>query len=207
MDHRWRSITLGREAITEACDIVDRNLEYWASQPGHYDNTWRSHFSGKLGEFAWAEILERDGFTIHKPFRASTRQGECDITIFGFAKTLFADVKTWSEPFWVELGRCVAEDQFERLSKKAQAILWARVQGSPAQTRDGALAAGEAEVLVGAWSGINDIRWIEPAMTGGGRFRAILNRQLAEADLRGYAELAARLRGERQVESQSAVSA
>ena len=173
-------ITLLFEDVGKAILLALRTMGKFGGLEGHYTNSLRSHFIGKLGEFAvlrWAEghALETEG-----RFLDPGMDGECDLVIEFPAGAKRVEVKAWSLKYWSELGRCVAVEQLPIIRDKADLIVWVVVSGN------GALAP---TVSLKGWSTIAEVQATAPRMTGWKGMRLVNNHQVEERDLHPPAEL------------------
>lgn len=111
-----------------------QTYEKFKNFPGYYNNKPDSHLKGKLGEIAVEQALKNFEIKCDPAFREMNRDRECDILI----EALRLEVKTWSETYWLQMGRCVAVGQLPSLKKKADFVVWCStpyVAGNAAQVR------------------------------------------------------------------------
>lgn len=169
-------VTLTDQMRSEAEELGSATYRRWRSRQGYYTNSLSSHVKGKRGEIgveSWAAI---EG--VHKTslFRDSTKEGDADLVFSGLMK---ADVKTWSNEHWKNLGRCVAVKQLDALVRKARCIVWCthREIGSSVQ------------ITLQGWSWVMDVFGASRRTTGSSSMRQIENYQLEETDIRPMTEL------------------
>jgi len=184
-------ITLDQEAIRWAVSAADESLARWASSPGHYRNQWVSHLVGRLGEIAAEQFLLSHGVQVQAHFRFSERESLCDIEILsaGRALSVRLDVKTWSEAFWPDLGRCIAVNQLQALDHKADGILWCILHESARRPRSIWQTLDAVRVSIAGYSTISDVHQAPIRLTGRAGMPQIKNHQIAEQDLRPLDEL------------------
>jgi hypothetical protein len=184
-------ITLDQVAIRWAMSAADESTARWASSPGHYRNQWTSHLVGRLGEIAVEQFLLQHGVLIHAHFRFPERENLCDIELLpaGRASPMRLDVKTWSEVFWPDLGRCVAVNQLQALEHKADSILWCILHESARRPRAIWQTLDAVRVSIAGYSTVSDIRQAPIRLTGRAGMPQVRNHQIAEQDLRPLDDL------------------
>jgi len=180
--HDFIQINLNTEEVNWAIDSAKDSIKKWSEQKGHYNNKLNSHLTGKLGELAVEKYLLENEYDIDSHFRFPDREKLCDIVvkIKRYIKICRLEIKTWSEKYWVELGRCIAIDQYADLKKKADLVLWCVIP----TIGIGSIIKAPTEVtvkLVG-WSRIDEIVNAPVKHTGIGDMRKIKNYQLAETE-------------------------
>lgn len=182
-------VTLDALQIQEARELATETYRRWHNMPGHYPNAARSHFIGKLGEIAVESLLNGLGCSVTSNFRNPEHERLCDIETSdkkGIVKRI--EVKTWSEQYWGDLGRCVAVTQVEDIEGKCDAIVWCIVI-EPIPSYDNNMIQ-QVHIRVRAWSTPHDVRRAEVRLTG--RFAGrpgVLNHQLDEDNLRKWDDL------------------
>lgn len=173
-------MTLTPWQVREAGDLADASYARWAYQPGHYTNSWSSHFIGKLGESATDAYARAHNLVVAPFWAAPELEMSCDLTIGRWR----ADVKTWLEPFWADLGRCVAVNQIDTLRAKADIVVWAVVFGDHADRswyeRD------SVQVGLAGYSLMRDFDGLEPVVTGRAGMRQVTNLQMPLERMRRF---------------------
>ena len=184
-------ITLDQVAIRWAVSAADESMARWASSPGHYRNQWTSHLVGRLGEIAAEQFLLSHGVQVQAHFRFPERENLCDIELFpaGREPSVRLDVKTWSEAFWPDLGRCIAVNQLEALDHKAKGILWCIVHESARRSQAIWQTQEAVRVSIAGYSTISDVHQAPIRLTGRAGMPQVRNHQIAEQDLRPLDEL------------------
>jgi hypothetical protein len=127
-------VLLTSKQLDEARVLAIETYEKFKNFPGYYNNKPDSHLKGKLGELAVEQALKNVGIDCDSAFRDVNRDRECDILIEGRR----LEVKTWSDAYWLQMGRCIAVGQLPRLKKKADFVVWCStpyVDGDVAQVR------------------------------------------------------------------------
>lgn len=175
--------SIGIQEISWAADSAARSAERWSQQAGHYTNYLTSHFKGKLGELAVEKFLLEKGYKLDSHFRFADRENLCDIVIKvrGYRDVCRVEVKTWDARYWAELGRCIAVDQYEKIKKKADQIVWCVAEADDFE----ALLKSPAPISIAlmGWSWTADVVNAPVRLTGIDKMRKVGNYQLAEADL------------------------
>ncbi len=175
-------IELAAAEIQWAMETARASLARWEDRQGYYNNRLNSHFKGKLGEIATEKFLANNRLKFNSHFRFSDRENLADIVlkVKGYSKVVRIEVKTWSENYWRELGRCIAVEQFSDLKNKSDVIVWCLtdIHELPA----GSLAP--TIVTLRGWSTISDIQNAPVRLTGLENMRKVKNYQLPETDLR-----------------------
>ena len=188
-------ITLDQVAIRWAVSAADESMARWASSPGHYRNQWTSHLVGRLGEIAAEQFLLSHGVQVQAHFRFPERESLCDIELLpvGREPPVRLDVKTWSEAFWPDLGRCVAVNQLEALDHKAEGILWCILHESARRPQAIWQTQEAVRVSIAGYSTISDVHQAPIRLTGRAGMPQVRNHQIAEQDLRPLDELVSSL--------------
>jgi len=170
---------------------ADESLARWTSSPGHYRNQLTSHLVGRLGEIAAEQFLLSHGVQVQAHFRFLEREGLCDIELVhaSGASPVRLDVKTWSEAFWPDLGRCVAVNQLQALEHKADGILWCISHASARRPRAIWQTLDAVRVSIAGYSTISDVRQAPICLTGRAGMPQVKNHQIAEQGLRPLNEL------------------
>ena len=162
---------------TLANTLARATLEVFRNRPGHYTNNLNSHLRGKCGEIAATRILERIGVEVASHWTDVASMSMSDMTL---NERIRVDVKTWSETYWEDMGRCIALSQLNALKAKADAIVWCRTPQ---------LLAEAIEVVVAGWSSMKDIDLAPVRFTGPEFGRKVENYQLDEHSLRKISTL------------------
>jgi hypothetical protein len=165
-----------------AAETARFSFARWESQQGYYNNRLNSHFKGKLGEIAVEKFLLDQKLKLDSHFRFADREKLADIVvkIKGYKKVARLEVKTWSSNYWLDLGRCVAVDQYPDMKKKADVIVWCvvdlqKISDTPESVK----------VILAGWSRMDDVIKAPVKFTGLDNMRKIENYQLDESDLHG----------------------
>jgi hypothetical protein len=176
-------VLISIEEITWAADSAARSAERWSQQAGHYTNYLTSHFKGKLGELAVEKFLLGKRFKLDSHFRFTDRENLSDIVIKvrGYREVCRVEVKTWDARYWAELGRCIAVDQYEKIKKKADQIVWCVAEADDFE----ALLKSPAPISIAlmGWSWTADVVNAPVRLTGTDKMRKVENYQLNESDL------------------------
>jgi hypothetical protein len=176
-------VLISIEEITWAADSAARSAERWSQQAGHYTNYLTSHFKGKLGELAVEKFLLGKRFKLDSHFRFTDRENLSDIVIKvrGYREVCRVEVKTWDARYWAELGRCIAVDQYEKIKKKADQIVWCVAEADDFE----ALLKSPAPISIAlmGWSWTADVVNAPVRLTGTDEMRKVENYQLNESDL------------------------
>jgi hypothetical protein len=180
MKNKPCEIELSIADVQWAADVARSSFARWERQQGYYNNRLNSHFKGKLGEIAVEEFLFGQKMKLDSHFRFSDRENLADLVvkIKGYKKIVRLEVKTWSNNYWRDLGRCIAVDQYPDMKKKADIIVWCLVDEK--QTLD---TPAPLKVILAGWSKIDEILKAPIKFTGLDNMRKIENYQLAESDL------------------------
>ncbi len=122
MEDKTCEIELPIADVQWAADVARSSFVRWESQQGYYNNRLNSHFKGKLGEIAVENFLLDQKLKLDSHFRFADREKLADIVvkIKGYKKVIRLEVKTWSSNYWLDLGRCVAVDQYPRYKKESR---------------------------------------------------------------------------------------
>lgn len=167
----------GNLSSKQVCtSMAEKTLRRYGSKSGYYRNLKNSHLIGRAGEAAVANVLLSSNQPIDVLFTDESKDALADI-VWGDIRI---DVKTWTENYWPQWGRCISVKQFETLKHKATHIIWCSsniISDDPSWYVD----------LLG-WNLISDIenftkRWTGP--TG----KQIFNFQGEEEQLRPIEEL------------------
>ena len=180
MDMDCSEIELPIADVKWAAETARSSFARWESQRGYYNNRLNSHFKGKLGELAVEKFLLDQKLKLDSHFRFPDRENLADIVvkIHGYKRILRIEVKTWSNNYWQDLGRCISVDQFPDLKKKADVVVWCVTDVDSA-----ADAVAPVKVLLTGWSTIDDVSKAPICLTGLDNMRKVENYQLAEPDL------------------------
>lgn len=146
-------ILLTSNQLDEARSLALETYEKFKNSPGYYNNKPDSHLKGKLGELAVEQALINLQIDCDSAFREMSRDRECDIIIGGIR----LEVKTWSDAYWIEMGRCIAVGQLPSLKKKADFVVWCSTSY---------VAGDEAQVRVYGVTAINQIESEPRRLTG-----------------------------------------
>lgn len=172
------TISIQPEEFEEANALATESLRRFAGRQGYYNNNHNSHLRGKLGEIAATRVLADMGLQVEPLWRDLSRMSDADIVV---GNRLRADVKTWSERHWTDLGRCVAVGQLPALQRKSDLILWC--------TSDDQVGPG-MRVTVEGWNTLDDVATAPRRLTGPRGGRQVDNYQLDPASLRPLGEVA-----------------
>lgn len=166
-----------------AAESARLSAERWSQQSGHYPNYLSSHFKGKLGELAVEKFLLENGYQLDAHFRYPEREnlGDIVVKIRRYSEVCRLEVKTWDKRYWSDLGRCIAVDQYEKIKKKADQIIWCVVQVEDLETLLNSSASVHVSLI--GWSWVSDVKNAPIRFTGTDNMRKIENHQLNEADL------------------------
>lgn len=170
-------LELASGEVEEARVLADATYERFRSEAGHYRNLQRSHFIGKLAEFAVEKWMRSEGLDPDAAFRDPDRVGEPDLLL----KKAGVEVKCWRPDTWDEWGRCVTPAQIRTIARKSEAVVWAIVDDE----------ATPIHVDVVGWNTPEDIAATELRATGPD-YRPVMNHQLAANALRDPGELLSR---------------
>lgn len=157
--------------------LAKETLSYFKHKSGHYTNNFNSHLRGKVGEIAACSILEKYGLIIEPLFMEFSSISGPDLIV---SNGLRVEVKTWSSDYWLEMGRCVAVDQFPKLRKKADCVLWLVSDH---------LMKADMKVAILGWSSLTDIANSKRHFTGPASGRKVENFQVEIDELRPITEL------------------
>lgn len=117
-------INLSEADVNDARLLARDTLDLFQNRAGYYTNSKNNHFRGKLGEIAVSRyLLNRKGSVIQH-YRDLSNLTLCDLEIVGNENRIRVEVKTWSNRFWDDLGRCVAVGQYHSISNKADIVIW-----------------------------------------------------------------------------------
>jgi hypothetical protein len=183
MKSKTFEIELTIEDVQWAAHAAQSSFSKWTGQEGHYDNRLNSHFKGRLGEVAAEKFLLCQNLKLDSHFRFLDRENLSDIVvkINGYRKICRVEVKTWSNAYWQELGRCVSVDQYPDLQKKADVIIWCVVDVLDMKEIVKTPATVNAAVV--GWSRMDDISKAPIKLTGSGGMREVENYQLDDKDM------------------------
>jgi hypothetical protein len=179
-------VILDNVDIAHAVARAQETYEKWARAPGHYNNTFKSHLTGKLGEFAVEKVVQQWRIRYTPHFKASMDDGLCDIGLLkpNTDAMCRVEVKTWSDEHWEALGRCVAIRQVPSLEKKADRIIWCIVGNLEKPLPDAVLSRASMTVTIVGWSTLEDVKRAPVRYTGHAWMRKVENHQLDEEALR-----------------------
>jgi hypothetical protein len=183
MGEKTLEISINPEDVRWAAESAKISSEHWSQQVGHYTNSLTSHFKGKLGELAVEKFLLEKGYKLDSHFRFPDRENLSDIVIKirNYSEVCRLEIKTWDKRYWSELGRCIAVDQYEKIKKKADQIIWCIVQ---ADDFDSLLTApASVNITLMGWSWTADVVNAPIRLTGTDKMRKVENYQLDENDL------------------------
>jgi hypothetical protein len=180
MENQSCEVELSIADVQWSANVARSSFARWESQRGHYNNRLNSHFKGKLGEIAVEKFLLGQKLKLDSHFRFPEREKLADIVvkIKGYKKVIRLEVKTWSSNYWLDLGRCVAVDQYPDIKKKADVIVWCLVDEK--QILDTSMPV---KILLAGWSKIEEVVNAPIKFTGQDNMRKVENYQLAESDL------------------------
>lgn len=168
------SARLGAEDLARARELADASYRQFANSRGYYRNTPNSHVVGKIGEIAAENWLKSANLPVRSLFDDPNQLQSADLEI----ADIRLEVKTWTNDYWTDWGRCIAVGQLTALQQKSDCVLW--------------LSATTAEntsvVFFHGWSTLSDIaeapiRWTGPSG------RQVKNHQLELKSLRDVSEL------------------
>lgn len=187
-------IKLNRQETVEAYELAGQSIARWMNISGHYNNRIRSHFIGRLGEFACNKALKLAGFDTICHFCELCDEDKCDISVISSLGTNFRiEVKTWALEYWNDLGRCIAVNQYSRLLAKSDVIVFCIVEDPIPIIKQKEF--DECLVSVNYWLPTADVVKAPQRLTGREGMRKVLNYQIDEKDLREWDELIKLLRG------------
>jgi hypothetical protein len=183
-------IEISAEEVEWAISIAHSTFAKWKKQQGYYNNRLNSHFKGKLGELAVEKFLLSQNLKLDSHFRFADREKLADIVIRvkGYRKVIRVEVKTWSGNYWVDLGRCIAVDQYPDLKKKADVIIWCLVDEKQFSNTS---ESAPVKVTLAGWSTIDEVPKATIKFTGLDNIRKVENYQLTESDLHEMKEFQA----------------
>jgi hypothetical protein len=165
---RARQVKLSPADVRWAQELATKTQGLFAGRTGHYQNTWNSHFRGKLGEIACARWLENNSVSIERLFEHLGRTQQADIQLSP-PWDKFIEIKTWDDSYWNDLGRCVPIAQIPELSTKADLVLWCT---SPSKLN------GEVTVTIAGWNSVKEIIASPKRFTGPKGGRQVFNHQV-----------------------------
>ena len=168
MENKSCEIELSIADVHWAAETARSSFERWESQQGYYNNRLNSHFKGKLGEIAVEKFL----------LDQKLKLADIVVKISGYKKIARLEVKTWSKNYWLDLGRCIAVDQYPDLKRKADMIVWCVVDEISISD-----APAPVMVLLAGWSKMDEVLSAPVKLTGLDNMRKVNNYQLAETDL------------------------
>jgi hypothetical protein len=176
-------IPLSVEDAVWAVDSAKASIEKWSERDGYYNNRLASHLTGKFGELAVEKYLLEKEYKLDSHFRFPERENLSDIVVKvrGYSRIRRLEVKTWSENYWAELGRCIAVEQYPALKKKADIVIWCVVDHEFVERSVKMPKPGT--VSLAGWSVIGGISEAPIRDTGTGDMRKVRNYQLSEDDL------------------------
>jgi hypothetical protein len=183
MGEKTLEISINPEDVRWAAESAKISSEHWSQQAGYYNNYLHSHFKGKLGELAVEKFLLEKGYQLDSHFRFADRENLSDIVIKirRYSEVCRLEVKTWDARYWAELGRCIAVDQYEKIKKKADQIVWCVAEAGDFE----ALLKSPAPISIAlmGWSWVADVVNAPIRLTGIDKMRKVENYQLNENDL------------------------
>lgn len=161
--------------LSAATTMSSESFSRFAETSGHYNNTHHSHLIGRVGELAVEQyflnkcpetdpimMFEWQWSSIDSAFRDPRRDREHDIGFMGIRY----EVKTWSDRYWDDLGRCVAEAQLPGVHKKADRIIWC------------SYSSDDAAVTLHGWNTPSELAKIPTKPTGPAKGRKVINHQV-----------------------------
>ena len=146
--------------------LAEKTLQVFAGRPGFYSNNLNSHVRGKCGEIAVTRILEGLKYEVLAHWSDLDLISKADVTL---NQRIRADVKTWDNIYWSQMGRCIARNQLPVLQKKADVILWCHSESI--------LGPGSYVTLAG-WNTVTEIGQAPIRFTGPESGRKVENYQL-----------------------------
>jgi hypothetical protein len=170
-----QGLVLNPEAKQAASLLAEKTFNRYRNNPGHYRNTANSHLVGHLGEFAAFIWLRDNGFEPEAAFSDPSKDREPDI----FTNVGRIEVKTWSERYWDQWGRCVSVSQYASIKRKADFIFWLSVDEVESET---------PKVKFRGWCEVNIFEGMSPIMTGDSG-REVRNYQLEPSQLNPVEEM------------------
>lgn len=177
-------IRISEKDYADGVAMAQETLARFENVPGHYSNTLNSHLRGKLGEIAYSHWLESNELSTEPVYRDVSRMREADIIVNG-SRIIRLDVKTWDIKYWVEMGRCVAIGQLDKLRAKADGILWCI---SPSEL------GPEIELELVGWNTISEIEQAPQRITGPPGGRQVHNYQIDTDKIKSLSDLLDTLR-------------
>lgn len=161
--------------LSTATTMSNDSFSRFADTSGHYNNTHHSHLIGRVGELAVEQyflnkcpetdpimMFEWQWSSIDSAFRDPRRDREHDIGFMGIRY----EVKTWSDRYWDDLGRCVAEAQLAGVRRKADRIIWCSYGND------------DAVVTLHGWNTPSELAKIPTKPTGPATGRKVINHQV-----------------------------
>ena len=179
-------IEMTKQKINEAKGLAEVTHKRFCGLRGHYNNTPKSHFLGHLGEIAYETYFHSNNYKTDSLFRESSSTKNCDIVLTSDSEKIRIEVKTWSEHYWEDLGRCIAVDQIEKLKNKCDIIVWCIVKQPVPDYFSETISCF---IDVGLWSTLNDISESPVRLTGRCRMRKVNNFQVDIGRIRSEDEL------------------
>ena len=170
-----QGLTLNPETKQAASLLAEKTFERYRNNPGHYRNTANSHLVGHLGEFAAFIWLRDNGFEPEADFSDPSKDKEADI----LTNVGRIEVKTWSERYWEQWGRCVSVSQYASIKRKADFIFWLSVDEVDSDT---------PKVAFRGWCEVDIFEGMSSIMTGDPG-REVRNYQLHPSQLKPVEEM------------------
>lgn len=157
--------------------------QMWTRGAGHYANTLRSHFVGRVGEIAAEAHARRLALPYRANFYYPDREGLCDLEIT--EPRCRVEVKTWSRAYWERLGRAVSAGQLAAVKERADVVWWMVVGEVPLDPYKLIWWEG-VDVALAGWSWVEDIEAAGVVAVGMPGREAKANYQVAAEALREF---------------------
>ena len=168
------SVRLEAGDLARARALADASYMKFANSPGYYRNTPNSHVIGKIGEIAAENLMKSANLPVRSLYEDPYQIRSADLQI----GDIRLEVKTWTNDYWTDWGRCVAVGQLATLRQKCDCVIWVS-----ATTAD-----HSAQVFFHGWSTLQDIA-MAPIRWTGPSGRQVKNHQLELGSLRDVSEL------------------
>jgi len=174
-------IAFTNEELGRVVILAWRTARKFKGFKGHYTNSLGNHFVGHVGSLGAEKWALANGLAPVGIFRDIERAAECDLHVTLRGQLKRVEVKTWSQDYWDEWGRCVAVGQVDDLKQKTDLIVWAVVFPDD---------DGRPVAMVNGWSTLADVvaapkKWTGPAG------RQVHNHQVDAEKIRDLASLLA----------------
>ncbi|MHB1699083.1 MAG: hypothetical protein ACYCSN_02930 [Acidobacteriaceae bacterium] len=166
-------ILLGKSEIEDAQRLASISYPIYAgNQDAPHENTQDKHCTGRWGELALEKHYRNNGFEVDSYFRENL-DSHCDLRLRA-GQIQRIEVKTFGSPFWHRCGRCVAVVQMERVTAKADVVIWCKAYKR---------SATQVEVEIMGYNTVAEVAATSPRRTKCGRHEC-LNYQVNQRDVR-----------------------